>query len=70
MHSSGYDLLVPTSEQERPLIEIGASTRMILVTKLFKDLIILFFKGLQISWRAVHAAKRFLFRLINILKCS
>ena len=38
LHSSGYDLLVPTSEQERPLIEIGASTRMILVTKLFKVL--------------------------------
>ena len=38
LHSSGYDLLVPTSEQERPLIEIGASTRMISVTKLFKVL--------------------------------
>ena len=41
----GCILLVPTSEQERLLIEIEASKRMILVTKLFKVLNDFFFVG-------------------------
>ena len=36
--------VVTTSEKERPLIEVRAGTRMILVTKLFKDLNYIFLK--------------------------